>query len=161
MDALQSPTSQEDCPITLTTSKRRIWLPLGAAMGLAVATFIAYPNVATAWDVKVTLTGDQEVPSVKTAGTGTGTITVGNDKSVTGSVTTRGIKGTAAHIHEAPAGKNGPVIITLDKDGDTYKVPANTRLTDAQFASFKAGNLYVNVHTAAHPDGELRAQLKP
>ena len=104
--------------MNISTSKRRIWLPLGAAMGLAVATFIAYPNVATAWDVKVTLTGDQEVPSVKTAGTGTGTITVGNDKSVTGSVTTRGIKGTAAHIHEAPAGKNGPVIIPLDKDGD-------------------------------------------
>jgi len=76
-------------------------------------------------------------------------------------VTTKGIAGTAAHIHEAPAGKNGPVIIPLDKDGDTYKVPANAKLTDAQFASFKAGNLYVNVHTAAHPDGELRGQLKP
>jgi len=98
---------------------------------------------------------------VKSAGTGTGTITVGDDKSVKGSVTTKGIAGTAAHIHEAPAGKNGPVIIPLDKDGDTYKVPANAKLTDAQFASFKAGNLYVNVHTAAHPDGELRGQLKP
>ena len=32
---------------------------------------------------------------------------------------------------------------------------------DAQQASLKAGNLYVNVHTAANPNGELRAQLKP
>jgi hypothetical protein len=161
VDSPQSPTSQQDYYMNLTTSKSRIWLPLGAVMGLAVATFIAYPSVAAAGDVKVTLTGDQEVPAVKTAGTGTGTITVGDDKSVKGSVTTKGIKGTGAHIHEAPAGKNGPVIIPLDKDGDTYKVPANTKLTDAQFASFKAGNLYVNVHTAAHPDGELRGQLKP
>jgi len=147
--------------MNITTPKSRTWLTLGAALGLAVAASSYYPSIAAAGDVKVTLAGGQEVPSVKSAGTGTGTITVGDDKSVKGSVTTKGIAGTAAHIHEAPAGKNGPVIIPLDKDGDTYKVPANAKLTDAQFASFKAGNLYVNVHTAAHPDGELRGQLKP
>jgi len=27
-------------------------------------------------------------------------------------------------------------------------------------AAWKAGNLYVNVHTAEHPGGEVRAQLK-
>jgi hypothetical protein len=35
------------------------------------------------------------------------------------------------------------------------------KLSDAQLASFKAGNLYVNLHIAAHPDGEIRGQLKP
>jgi hypothetical protein len=147
--------------MNITTPKRRTWLPIGTALVLAVAAFSSYAGIAAAADVKVTLSGDQEAPPVTSAGTGTGTITVGDDKSVKGSVTTKGIDGTAAHIHEAAVGKNGPVVIPLEKKGDTYTVPANAKLTDAQFATFKAGNLYVNVHTAAHPDGELRAQLKP
>ena len=147
--------------MNITTPKKRTWLPIGAALVLAVAACGSYPSIAAAEDVKVTLAGDQEVPPVKSAGTGTGTITVGADKSVKGSVTTKGIAGNAAHIHEAAVGKSGPVIIPLEKKGDTYTVPANAKLTDAQFASFKAGNLYVNVHTTAHPDGEIRGQLKP
>jgi len=109
----------------------------------------------------VTLTGDQEVPPVKSAGTGSGVIIIGAGGSVSGSVTTTGIAGTAAHIHEAAAGKNGPVIVPLTKNGDTYSAPSGAMLTEAQFASFQAGNLYVNVHTAANPGGELRGQLKP
>jgi CHRD domain len=147
--------------MNITTPNRQSWLPLGAALVFAFAAFGAYPSIAVAADVKVTLAGDQEAPPVKSAGTGTGTITVDADKSVHGSVTTKGIAGIAAHVHEAPAGKSGPVVIPLEKNGDTYTVPANAKLTDAQFASFKAGNLYVNVHSAAHPDGEIRGQLKP
>jgi CHRD domain len=140
---------------------RQAWLPLGAALIFAIFAFGSYSGIAAAADIKVTLAGDQEVPPVKSAGTGTGTISVGADKSVGGSVTTTGIAGTAAHVHEAAAGTNGPVIIPLTKNGDTYAVAAGAKLTDAQFASFQAGKLYVNVHTAANPGGELRGQLKP
>jgi hypothetical protein len=140
---------------------KQAWLPLGAALIFAVSAFGPYSNIAAAADVKVTLSGDQEVPPVKSAGTGTGTITIGADKSVGGSVTTTGIIATAAHIHEGAAGANGPVIIPLSKNGDTYSVPPGAKLTDAQFASFQKGNLYVNAHTAANPGGEIRGQLKP
>jgi len=140
---------------------RQAWLPLGAALIFAISAGGSYSSIATAADIKVTLAGDQEVPPVKSAGTGTGTIIVGDDKSVSGSVTTTGIAGTAAHIHEAAAGKNGSVIIPFTKTGDTYAAPAGAKLTDEQFASFKAGNLYANVHTAANPGGEIRGQLKP
>ena len=106
------------------------------------------------------LTGAQEVPAVSTAAAGSSTITVAADKSVSGMVTVTGIAATAAHIHEAPAGVNGPVIVPLTKTGEsTFMVPANAKLTDAQYASFKAGNMYVNVHSAAHPGGEIRTQL--
>ena len=139
----------------------RAWLPLGAALVVLVSAFGAYPTTAVAADLTLMLTGAQEVPPVKSMGSGSGTITINADKSVSGSVATTGIAGTMAHIHEAAAGKNGPVIIPLTKNGNTYTVPAGAKLTDAQYTSFQAGKLYVNVHTAANPDGELRAQLTP
>jgi hypothetical protein len=154
-------TSIEEFLMHTDKISRRVWLPLSAALIFAIPVFATYSNIAAAVDVKVTLAGEQEVPPVKSAGTGGGTIIVGTDKSVSGSVTTAGIAGTAAHIHEAAAGTNGPVIVPLTKAGDTYTVAAGAKLTDAQFASFQAGNLYVNVHTAANPGGEMRAQLKP
>lgn len=117
---------------------------------------------AIAGDIKVQLAGDHEVPPVTTAATGTGTITVGEDKSVSGSVTTKGMSGVAAHIHQAAAGKNGPPIIALEKTADgTWSVPKGSKLTDEQYAALKAGELYVNVHSADHKGGEIRAQLKP
>lgn len=108
----------------------------------------------------IKLDGSQEVPPVKTKATGDGTVTVAADKSVSGSIMTTGIKAQAAHIHEGAAGTNGPVIVKLAKSADnTWIVPTGAMLTDKQYASYMAGNLYVNVHSAAHPDGEIRAQL--
>jgi hypothetical protein len=129
---------------------------------VAGALVLAVGVAANAKDVAVSLSGDQEVPAVTTQAKGTGTITVGEDKTVKGSIKTTGVLGVAAHIHEAPTGKNGPPIITLEKKSDSeWAVPAGSKLTDAQYESFKAGNLYVNVHSAEHKPGEIRAQLKP
>jgi hypothetical protein len=115
-----------------------------------------------AGDSKVSLTGKEEVPAVETTATGTGTITVGADKSISGSVTTKGVEGVAAHIHQAAAGKNGPPIVALEKTGDgVWSVPKGSKLTEEQVAAYKAGELYVNVHSAAHKGGEIRAQIKP
>ena len=112
--------------------------------------------------LKVSLSGDQEVPPVSTSASGNGTITVSPNKSVTGNITVSGMEPTAAHIHEAAQGENGPVIIPLTKSSDTtWSVPAGATLTDAQYKSYLAGNLYVNVHSAAHKGGEIRAQLSP
>ena len=113
-------------------------------------------------DTNVRLSGAQEVPSVATSAHGSGTITVGSDKSVSGRVHTIGIVSIAAHIHVGAPGVNGPIIIPLTRIvDDVWSVPAGATLTDAQYDSYKAGNLYVNVHTAAHKGGEIRGQLKP
>jgi hypothetical protein len=72
------------------------------------------------------------------------------------------VNGIAAHIHQAAAGKNGPPIIALEKTAEgTWSVPKGSKLSDEQYAAFKAGELYVNVHSADHKGGEIRAQLKP
>ena len=128
----------------------------------AIMLVAASSGTALADQVKVTLSGGQEVPAVTTAASGSGTITINADKSVSGSVSTTGVAGTMAHIHNGAAGTNGPVIIPLTKSGDsTWSVPAGAKLTDAQYAAYKAGGLYVNVHSAANKGGEIRGQLKP
>lgn len=108
------------------------------------------------------LTGAQEVPPVSTAASGRSTVTVGADKTVSGSVIVTGMEGTAAHVHQGAAGSNGPVIIPLTKtSATTFAVPAGAKLSDAQYSAYMNGGLYVNVHSAAHPGGEVRVQLKP
>ena len=128
----------------------------------ATAALLAISTSVWAVDVKVKLTGSEETPPVTTSATGVGTITVGADKAVSGTIKTTGIDGTMAHIHLGAPGNSGPAIITLNKGTDgVWSVPPGSVLTDEQYASFKAGNLYVNVHSAEHKPGEIRAQLKP
>jgi hypothetical protein len=113
-------------------------------------------------DIKVNLTGGEETPPVSTAATAAGTFKIDKDKSISGSIKTVGIDGTVAHIHLGTLGQSGPPIITLEKTADgVWSVPAGSKLTDEQFAAYKAGGLYVNVHSAEHKPGEIRAQLKP
>jgi hypothetical protein len=110
---------------------------------------------------KVSLTGADEVPAVSTQAKASGSFRIANDGAISGAVTTTGLQGTMAHIHLAAKGTNGPVIVPLTKNGDTYSVPDGRKLTPEQMTAFKEGRLYVNVHTAAHKGGEIRAQLQP
>ncbi|MGE5469666.1 MAG: CHRD domain-containing protein [Bacteroidota bacterium] len=110
--------------------------------------------------MSISLSGAAEVPPVSGTGAGTGLFTVKPDHSISGNIKVSGFSPSVAHIHEGAVGKNGPPIITLNKTAsDNFDVPAATRLTDAQYASYQAGMLYVNVHSNQHPDGEIRGQL--
>lgn len=137
------------------------------ARWLVLATVAAFVTgcagmMGTDKQIRVTLSGGEEVPPASTSASGSGTITVGADKSVSGSVSTTGVAATAAHIHLGAAGKNGPVIIPLTKTADNvWSVPAGAKLTDAQYESYKAGDLYINVHSAKYKGGEIRGQLRP
>jgi hypothetical protein len=129
---------------------------IAAMLGMLIGTLVH------AEDVKVKLTGAEETPPVTTTASGAGSIKIAADKSVSGKITTQGIQGTVAHIHLGAVGVAGPPIITLEKSADgVWSVPAGSKLTDEQFASFTAGQLYVNVHSEAHKPGEIRGQLKP
>jgi len=111
--------------------------------------------------VKVNLSPAEEVPPVKASGSGSGSFRVKDDGTLTGSVSTTGVQGTMAHIHQGAKGRNGPVIVPLTKKGDTYSVPEGRKLTEAQMKAWKAGDLYVNVHTNANKGGEVRGQINP
>lgn len=75
---------------------------------------------------------------------------------------------TGFHIHNAPAGSNGPIVIALDQLGGTW-VPSGQgiRLTmnNVSIGNFEpqlfSGNLYFNVHTQAFPGGQIRGQIIP
>ena len=147
--------------------RRSLWLSsvtVAALLAAGCAQESAQQQMASAAPSgsNVMLSGNQEVPPVGTAATGSGLITVLMDRSVSGSVTTSGVAGSAAHIHLAAPGQNGPVIVPLNKTGDNvWSVPPAIRLNDAQYEAYRLGNLYVNVHSAANPGGEIRGQIKP
>ena len=146
--------------------RRSLWVS-GVAVGLLAACSTAPPSY------KTVLTGEKEVPPVNTAASGLSDISVRSGKCpstatssdcliMVGTVQTNGIDATAAHVHQAPVGQNGPVIVTLVKTGnDVWSVPVGTVLTDAQYQAYLAGNLYVNVHSDANKAGEIRAQIRP
>ena len=109
---------------------------------------------------QVTLSGANEVPPVSTSASGSGTVTVNDDHTVKVDIKVTGMNPTAAHIHQGAMGANGKVIVPLTKKGaDEFVSAEGAKLTEEQYEAYKAGNLYVNVHSAAHPGGEIRAQL--
>jgi DNA gyrase/topoisomerase IV subunit A len=126
----------------------------------AVGMLLSFATMAQTTEQKVALTGASEVPAVASAATGTATVDVKPDRSVKVLVVVTGMTATASHIHEAAAGANGPVIVPFTKTGDnTFASADGAKLTDAQYESYKAGKLYVNVHSAANPGGEVRGQI--
>jgi hypothetical protein len=144
----------------MKTSKkhvRLVWVFAVAALLLSTACSSMNPK-----DSGATLTGAQEVPANPSTASGKSMIVIGADKTVTGSVEVTGMTPTAAHIHEAAKGANGPVIVPFTKTGaNTFAPPPGAKLTDEQYASYQAGKLYLNVHSATYPGGEIRLQLAP
>lgn len=136
---------------------RLFWVGVAAMMVAGCAGLGIGDNAA-----RVALSGAEQNPPVTTSASGTGSFSINSNRVISGSVTTTGMTGTAAHIHTGAKGSNGPVTIPLTKTGDnTWSVPPNTKVTDAQYENFRAGKLYVNVHSAQHKPGEIRAQIRP
>jgi hypothetical protein len=125
------------------------------------------------------LAGNDEVPGVDTPAKGEAKfIFSDNGQSVRYTIVVRDIENpTVAHIHLGAAGKSGPPVVNLftgpkkvgkfrgnlvqasfmakDLKGDL----AGKTLNDLA-ALIKSGDVYVNVHTDANPDGEIRGQIK-
>jgi hypothetical protein len=139
----------------------RTFLPVLSALAVSAALF-ASPALAEMVKYKATLDGTQQSPPVTTKGKGTATLTFDTaKKTLSWNVKYSGLSGpaTAAHIHgPAAMGENAGPVIPFKKLKSPIKGSAT--LTDAQAADLEAGKYYVNVHTAAHKDGEIRGQIE-
>jgi hypothetical protein len=110
-------------------------------------------------NLKATLTGNQQVPSVTTAGSGTGTFILTStglqyDLSVlhlSGAI-------TAAHFHVGAASVNGSIIVPITFVGNHATGTWNTLTLDQRNALLD-GNIYVSVQTVPYPNGEIRGQI--
>ena len=153
----------------------------GSATGTSTATVTVTDVIA---NFAANLSSLNEVPAVLSSGYGNVAVSLdGNEVVVTGSFSNlisdvaTNIRG-GAHIHVAPAGQNGPIVIELsptiaeDGRGGTFNEADNTfdlsTLTfpeghDANSVrqAITNGNAYVNVHTEAYGSGEIRGQLLP
>lgn len=130
---------------------------------LAAVLAVAAAGVANAETLRfrAALAGSSEVPPNTEMGKGEATATLDTATKVFNyTVTYSGLTGpaTAAHFHgpAAPGANAGPVVPITNL---ANPIAGMAMLTDQQIADLRAGRWYVNIHTAAHPPGEIRGQL--
>ena len=116
---------------------------------------------------KVDMNGAQQVPPVQTGASGTADLTYDPaTRMLTWTVSYAGLSGpaTMAHLHgPATQGKNAPPVIWLSEKGATVSSPikGQAKLTPEQAQQMMGGEWYINVHTQANPNGEIRGQVTP
>lgn len=124
----------------------------------------AGPAAAKVLHYTAKLNGASETPPNSTTGSGSAKVDLDTTaKTVSWTVTYSGLTGpaTAAHFHgPAPVGQAAGVEVPLKGDL-TSPIAGSASVSDAQAADLRAGQWYVNVHTAAHPAGEIRGQVVP
>lgn len=133
-----------------------------AAAAFSAALVTALPASAEMLMYKADLKSSTEVPANDSKATGI--VDASYDtvaKKLSWTITSTGLTGaaTAAHFHgPAEAGKNAAPVVPINGNLAS-PIKGDAMLTDAQAADLKAGKWYLNIHTAAHKDGEIRGQM--
>lgn len=165
-----------------TTTRRRFVTAVGLG-GVALGTTGVAAARGHNRNFRAHLSGDNEVPAVETQARGQATFQLDKDgDELHYKVIVANIENVLmAHIHLAPSGENGPVAVWLYPEGGPPPeliegrfdgVLAEATITDDDLvgplaepsladlvAELRSGNAYVNVHTEAHPAGEVRGQI--
>lgn len=119
------------------------------------------------WNMQAVLDGLQETPPNASPSTGTCSIVINqanNLVDVNCSFTPLLGSLLNAHIHIAPTGVPGPVIVPLVLNfagPNTVGVTGGGPLSAANLAAMLGGGTYVNVHSTVFPGGEIRGQILP
>jgi hypothetical protein len=107
--------------------------------------------------------GSNEVPPLQSSGSGKALATFDRaSKALSWIITYSGLSSrpTAIHFHgPADATRNAGIVLPVTGNLDS-PVQGSAVLTDGQAADLMAGRWYLNIHTAANPAGELRAQMR-
>jgi len=139
-----------------------------AAMLAAISIFAAAGLVSAAHPttLSTTLSGAEEVPGPGDPnGKGSITLDVYLSGTICYTAKVQGIAGVAAaHIHEAPTGMAGDVVVNLrphlaDRMGNKLTYCVTTTPQQATDISANPTAYYVNVHNATYPAGAIRGQL--
>ena len=155
----------------------------GAAVAAALL-ISATPSSAQVVNMTATLTGGEETTATPgvvgqlTGAVGTATVAVdatNEEVSVTLALFNFATGTTAGHIHVAPRGVAGPVVINFPiPTGRTGDLPLTFRVGASAFVArpeigintmqdaiqaIVGGGAYVNIHTSQFPAGEIRGQL--
>ena len=111
----------------------------------------------------VTMTGEAESPAGDPVGTGAATVRMrtGQGQVCYRLSVSNLTPAIAAHIHRAPAGTEGNVVVPLKTPNDSGQSSGCTAAARSLVASMlaKPANFYVNVHTKEFPGGAVRGQL--
>ena len=137
-------------------------LVIGAAAALLALTAGAAANAATE-KFTATLKGADETPATDSKGTGSVTATLDTaTKAFSYKVTYSGLSGpaTMAHFHgPAAPGASAPPVVPVSSKALANPMSGKATLTDDQVKQLEGGQWYFNIHTAAHPGGEIRGQV--
>jgi hypothetical protein len=132
---------------------------------LATALSVAFVSAASAATVSYSarLSARSEIPKTDSKGTGRLHATFDpQTKAFDYTLTFENLTGpaTVAHIHgPATRAQNAGVVVPLGDKNPTSPITGSVTLTDDQVKSLQSSKLYVNVHTAANPGGEIRGQI--
>lgn len=113
------------------------------------------PDLGSHWIARCT--GVEETPPNASTAICTSELTVLADDSVVLTGTYSGITPISAHVHTGPAGTAGPILFTLNTSNGA--VSGTYRPNATELANLRAGFWYVNVHSNAFSQGEIRGQL--
>jgi CHRD domain len=127
------------------------------SLGLALAASVLLAQPSLAQSLSASLAG------ADADGTGTAKVTIDAGKGeVCYELSVANIaSASAAHIHKAPAGANGPPVVPLVKPGADGKSSgcATVAADVAREIAHHPADYYVNVHNAEFPGGAVRGQL--